>query len=212
MTDNGGRQGRSDDPQWDAFLEGHRTEMEDALLPTLAQAQGAGAIPASPLVQLTLTHDEMRRVAKVRGITVGYPDGEPPSGTPMKIVTFTSPIDGKQVEVPMPAQVGPKGMRISVNGIEALMFPDPEPTAEATDEDEWEVEQAIRAALDVHAQQLKHEGGVGLFALAIKDELRDELIEAWAHYEDHGCAAAAAMLDRIVLQLRDAFLEAKGGA
>lgn len=185
------------DAEWEAFLKGHRQELEDALLPTLAQAQTAGVIadPAKQLVQV-------RQVAESKGVTVEYPDGEPAPGTPMKMVTFYGK-GGEQVQVPMPAKPGPKGIRVRINGIDGVLFDESAPFDQDADE---EVEEAITVALDVHARQVGHDGVLGIYGLAVPDSLRDELVDAWDnHYLDHGCQAAAMMLDRIIEQLIQAF-------
>lgn len=198
------------DAEWDAFVAGHRQQLEDALLPTLAEAQSAGIVPDPAALaeatakQLVTGYDDMRRQAAVRGINVSYPDGEPAPGTPMKLVSFASPIDGSEVQVPMPADPPAAGLRVLINGIEGIMYADP-----GGEVDEDEVEEAIARAVDVHAQQLKHDDGIGIYALAVKDELRDELIGAWDHYQDHQCQAGAMLLDRIVEQLIVVFLEAR---
>lgn len=104
-----------------------------------------------------------------------------------------------------------KGLRISINGIEAILFPDPDTKAKATVFDQDEVEEAITAALNVHAKPVgRSANGDTVFGLLISDNLRDELIEAWNHYDDHGCESAAVMLDRIIAQVIEACIQAQG--
>jgi hypothetical protein len=186
------------DAEWEAFLRGHRQEMEDALLPSLAQAEAAGVLPKPDRLPVKVA-------GTYGGITVEYPDGEPAPGTPMKLVTFFGR-NGEEVQVPMPANVGPKGMRVRINGIDGILFNDDDDDLDVDDA----VEEAIRAALDVHAKQVGHNGVMGLYGIAVSDQLRDELVEAWdGHYQDHGCQAAAQMLDRILEQLIEAFKAAQ---
>ena len=188
--------------EWRQFLRGHRQELEDALLPTLAQAESAGLLQSEAARQLV----QVRQVAESKGVKIEYPDGEPAPGPPMKMVTFYGK-GGEQVQVPMPANPPSSGMRVRINGIDGVLY------SEAGDEepDSDEVDAAVAAALDVHARQVGHDGRTGIYGLAVTDVLRDELVDAWDnHYVDHGCQAAAMMLDRIIEQLIVAFRTAQG--
>lgn len=191
--------------EWNAFVAGHRQQLEDALLPTLGQAQEAGIIPPPED-----PNTKLRREAALRGIHVQYPDGEPPAGTPMKLVTFQSPVDGQPVQVPMPADPPANGIRVLINGIEGVMYADPT-EAGPYDQDADEVEAAIAEALDVQVRLIgATPEGESVYGFSVSPALREELIEAWNHYQDHSCQAGAMMLDRITEQFIEAFLESRG--
>lgn len=110
----------------------------------------------------------------------------------------------REGSLPPPTEV--TGPYVDPDSIPEEEHNQPDVTAGMTEE---EVAAEVERLTRVHPRLIGHNGVVSVIAFGLNAQLRDMWIEAWDHYQDHGCLGGAQALDRLMEQLIAAFHDAR---